>query len=496
MLRVAVLFMLSLPWVAQGAALNYFEKYADTENLDNLPFDVPTEEDIDMGLLLNAPDWWGNRVRKDKSLRILLLGGTNTAKTDGYASYLSREVAKRASDGKISAKSYVINEGVLDGGPQASLHKKFAFEDKYPVKDWPNVVCLEYSVNLPASWNAASLVDRLTHYLDEIYIKNGLLKPSYLVIDLFAVGSFYSSDPHGFDPQVRTYPTEDSPYWKTPVGQDITHEVEKLNPPDNSKVPIEDSHGFSRGAPVSNYITPLARFYGYPMVSLSEALFPSFVLYYQNSIERQADHTNQKWPFMINGVELSRLGSVFLVQKLIMPFLDAELARPSSAEPNRDSIYDFGIFMFEPENYVTPGVLASFTSWGKEPSENTLKPIVVNSAGWDFIPVKGLDEGDISHTCYGSVTPSNADTTARFNIFFDPHFCSEESSCGLEVTYVHAEDAKYVGDARCNLYPYGDGKGKDIKSVQTNAPLLPDGGYHIKGARARDPAVEGKSWKE
>ena len=517
---------------------NYWSNFQSTElDLKELPFDVPDEYELERGFLLPAPNWWGDSLRKDRSVRILLLGGSNTehASGKGFGDYLADEMETRIRSGDWNKNSYIINEGIAGAGPEASLHKWFSFQEKEAAL-WPNIVILEYSVNERAGWEAARLLDRLIHVLSGLWATKGLKRPSYLLLDLFSVGAFYSLK-GGFDMTARCYPreTDGAPYWSSAVTGNVADEVAKLNPPLKSKHPIEDSFGFSRGAEVGNYYAAVARFYGIPMISLADALYPSFSRFFVKTTKGRKVHINQKWPFNGDGIHLSTLGEVLLVRKFLVPFLQEQLSLPMSPFSGmRDSIYDYDIRMFPAINYVTAETIAYFNSWGTAgKKKNTLKQVVVTSptvsssssapstsmSGWRFLSIRN-HEADGAHVCYGSndpvspiadassvvgedgvagggkqsglgaaVEPQPGPEPALFKLQFHASYCSPSAPCSLQLSYVHSWNTSYVGDMLCNLYRLADSTGRDLASFDASSSLMPNGGFRIRGDRVRGELI-------
>jgi hypothetical protein len=77
-----------------------------------------------------------------------------------------------------------------------------------------------------------------------------------------------------------------------------------------------DSRGFNRGDYSQPYILAFAKFYQYPMLSLTDCMWPSFVRYFLAG----NDTSSQLWPFSEDGRHLSQLGAAFAVDKVILPF--------------------------------------------------------------------------------------------------------------------------------------------------------------------------------
>lgn len=349
--------------VGLGAAKTFHEQYSDTTKLQKLPFDTPADHEAMMGFTLKAPAFWANGVRKEQSMRIMLLGGSNAVDKSGYSNLLAVRIADLVTRGNLNKESYVMNEGIDNAKPKTFLNKKFDFETTRPKNQWPNIICFELSVDGGTDWDAAIDLEVIMRSLNALYLSNKLRRPAFLFLDLNTVAAFYSSiDGYALDQQ--TYPADDAVYWTTPAvttanniattakqqqEQQEGGEIAKLNPPNKPIGGSQDGltlYGYSRGTVISNYHAALARFYACPMISFADATFPSFTRYYVKAVKDQKDHSNQKWPFSKDGKLLSRLGASFFVEKLLMPFLQSELNKPISSEPDQDFLYKYDIHLF------------------------------------------------------------------------------------------------------------------------------------------------------
>ena len=353
---------------------------------------------------------------------------------------------------------------------------------------------MEFSVNSKPDISYLKLFDQLVHSLGYLWQSNGLSPPAFVILDLFAIGEFYSTKGEILR-NLPQYPDQ-----LHSGGQPPTYFIDPLLEPDDTSAELAEiskfnkgatlsSRGFSRGASVSDSFVQLARFYGIPMISTIDAMFPSFTRFFVHSVDGRNDHQNQMWPFSHDGIHLSKLGQTYMLEKLLMPMLEKQLQHPFSPHDHRNSLYEASdIRLFPASNYAIPGVLASFSSWGK--GTNHLKEIVLHSPGWEFVSTL-YHESDGEHVCYGSSTAVVADTPARFTLHYSNRYCNSVTGqlCMLEVGYVHSWNTSYIGDAVCNIYPFDDGTGKDINSVNRLQPIIPGGGYHIQGNRVHGEAI-------
>jgi hypothetical protein len=101
----------------------------------------PTSEEIERGLLIKPTSCWGTILREQKSIRVLALGGSNTAgsksKSDDpifkwkYPELLDEAFRKLRLPG-----SYVINEGVGGTIPEYNVGITWKFEHQLPPDEW------------------------------------------------------------------------------------------------------------------------------------------------------------------------------------------------------------------------------------------------------------------------------------------------------------------------------------------------------------------------
>lgn len=124
-------------------SLSLLERYYLSENLSDLDFDTPSEDEIKRGIVINAPGHWGQFIRETRSLKILLLGGSNTA-NGIYYDIMSNEIEGRIKNKYINKDSYIINNGISGHDYVDNFHRKFDFELK-PIREWPNIIMLEYT---------------------------------------------------------------------------------------------------------------------------------------------------------------------------------------------------------------------------------------------------------------------------------------------------------------------------------------------------------------
>ncbi len=72
---------------------------------------LPTSKELKKAVANQPDSVWGHQARTEMSLRILAIGGSNTAREDGYVKLLNDFVTK-----KFSLSSCVLNRGVSGMG--------------------------------------------------------------------------------------------------------------------------------------------------------------------------------------------------------------------------------------------------------------------------------------------------------------------------------------------------------------------------------------------
>ena len=178
--------------------ISFFKIYKDLDGpIDSLPFDTPTDEEIRRGFATKSPLFWGNQIRLNKCLRILVIGGSNSENHIGnsYTPTLQKRIQKLSANNVIHKSSYVIPEGFSGAGPIFFFNKIYDFEKSLSLKDWPNIIILEFSITGNNDNHGAFDLDNLIHILRQKWVLNGLLPPSFLIIDLFSKSYFYDGSP-------------------------------------------------------------------------------------------------------------------------------------------------------------------------------------------------------------------------------------------------------------------------------------------------------------
>ena len=106
----------------------------------------PTDDELNRAFVSRPSETWGYYIRKEKSVRLMVLGGSPSVPAGGIRPYpirLHNYVIKN-----ISSTSYVLNRAIAGTGPE--LYQSTGFDISHlPMKDWPNVILFEtFNINI------------------------------------------------------------------------------------------------------------------------------------------------------------------------------------------------------------------------------------------------------------------------------------------------------------------------------------------------------------
>ncbi len=360
----------------------------------------------------------------------MCLGGSNTANDDGYVKLLTQMVKENETIVNSNG-SYVINAGLSGNGPYRTMYE---FEKTYPLSRWPNLITLEFSVNSNFDWGAAKNIDILIHFINMKYIKKSLAIPSYLVIDLWFAASYYDREFTEYHINATYNPFENMTL------NEVNPNITMLTPTENDMRNYAGLRVFNRGSPSTAFITSLCRFYGYPMISTAEALFPAFTRYY--ATHDSADHY---FKYTRDGTHLSALGVDLLVNKMIKPFLHKQLARREVYDPRHanGTEYNYDIRLFPKNEYPEFNILHEWHVWGK--LDDYLATILLPGNEWTKTSLR--NHPDNLHNCYGSTTENS-----KFKVSIPIQVRDNCSPCRIQFGYLHSWNTSYIGTARCTIY--------------------------------------------
>ena len=124
----------------------------------------PSAFESNLYLAINPKPSWGNPMRRQKSIRILLLGGSNSNGCCCSKTSFANIVASNISDDY--SESYLLNGAISGSRPHMFIGQTYDFEI-WPKDRWPNIVLLEISLNSNIGWSTAVEVDNLIYFLLE-----------------------------------------------------------------------------------------------------------------------------------------------------------------------------------------------------------------------------------------------------------------------------------------------------------------------------------------
>ena len=308
----------------------------------------------------------------------------------------------------VSSTSYALNKGISGTGPGFHLESPtFGFEH-LEKKHWPNVVSLEYAVNLNHGWENVRVIDDLIRHIIRKYEMDGLKSPSFMLLEL---------------PAVRVYSQRIRDSYKKQV--DV--------------IPCVQSGGEDRGG----LLLLLARFYWIPFISFKEATYNAFIRHYLTFDQ------SKMWPYLNDdGFHVNAAAHHLLTYEMLVPFLlDNYRPRESDKHPSPieyPDFFHFNVSLFPPvAKTIEP--LEKWRAWGVGRYDfNTLINITVPSEHWGFI--RGGRRWD--SYCYASERQS---FVARFQFKVPPECVGDGGfRCELRMDYLHSWNSSKIGDLICH----------------------------------------------
>lgn len=406
---------------------------------------MPTQNEIERMLANSAPDYWGARVRKAKSIRIVAFGGSNT-NYGLYLQYLSVKIKEFCQKSPLMKDSiipsYVDNNGMGgQGGPSIGFYD---FET-HDIETWPNIILLDFSINCPNNpWRCALRVDNFIRFINSRYDEHKLPHPYVMLLELIRVQEFYTDNwPNKVKLEVIPYNQSNL---LTSVNPNLV-----TSPTITRLENLRESDTFNGGSAAGSYLMALAKFYGYPVISLREALFPvmnRFYTVFSNDVQ---------FPFLQDGIHVNDLGAELIAQAA-MKLLEQQMnpKETDAALINRESVHDMDIRMFPSELYEKTNILlASWTTWGGNvPKPKQLSNIIdwsVTDSSWHLDSLR-THENDHLHECYGS---REENAVLVMNVNLTEYFQLETKQGGklraidFSVSYLVSWDSTYIGNMQC-----------------------------------------------
>ena len=419
--------------------IRFFFSHVDKARSSNWAH--PTPDEVGRGLVIRPPPFWSDQMLREKQIRVLAVGGSNTQRGQ-YATELHKYLKAN-----ISESSYVLNAGKGASKPQYFLGDKYEFEF-WADHLWPNLIIYEFGVNCIPEWQCLMYLDSLHYEITEKYARKNLTIPSVLILEGLVHAYIYHEQPSpGLMYKSLKYKYE-LLHRRSPRSNERSGKVEGLV----SYNPFTDT---------TPYFAAFARFYGYALISAADSMWPAFIRHYMS---RKFPHV--VWPLNQDGIHFTQEGAEVLVQHILGPFLRKQVMGSdrrsirgeiglSEEERGADdpmdelqkakkSLYLSDSYrMFAPSVYDST-VVDKWVSWGAR--VNSFIAIAQNTSQWMYQSTRGHLTG---HVCYGSVAPGSS-ALIRFPV---PAVCeSVKEGCSLYVMYVHSWNRSYIGDCTFTLF--------------------------------------------
>lgn len=362
-----------------------------------------SDEEVKFSLIIPANNDWGYYMRKEKSVRILFYGGSNTMKIENHSYYPDLLEKYLRTNGYFSNTSYTNNRGLGGAGPIQLIQSPDYGTPGDDTSLWPNVVFIEFAINTEKDFqSSAGQVDLLIQMVKRYYKEKGANIPSFALIEVFQADRslFLDSD--------RPFSTN-------------------------------GFEGYMRGT-TGPFLLSLARFYQIPYISVTDALYPSYVRHFLSHPETEL------WPCIKeDGHHLTEEGHKVIAEKILGPFI-IDNFRPRESDktyienPMR-SVYPKNILM-QPLKTYTKEVVDYWSGWGVQSPEHKLERVVMPSRHWRL----QLYKNDSQRLCHTSSTVGSVGMY-RFDV---PSAC--DSQCKLAIMYLASWNSSYIGDMKCLLF--------------------------------------------
>eukprot|EP01041_Mallomonas_annulata_P006126 gene6126-12404_t len=418
----------------------------------------PSDEEISNAVIVRPTKAWGYFMRQEKTIRLLLIGGSNTEE-GAYVDLLKQYILQN-----ISSTSTVINMGVGGTGPEFRIGMPVFGVEHLPPRKWPNLVLLEYCVNSMYGEGTSVLMDQLLNIIKDKWVRYKARVPSFLMLEIFCIGWEYH--------RAKTGNLSSTP-------QDRVHAL-------NTHEPV----GINlRGAGPGMYHLEVARFYHIPYISTTDAMYPAFSRHFI------AHNVTEEWAYNPVGCHFSVDGHFLLVDKILGPFLREQMEpHPSDALMHKrlhahhhhhnyelQSIYDHNLRMHHPEVYKH-SVIEFWGAWAQERAD-----LLIDNFNKTF-PETEHWKHDVPpnyahvHYCFLS---TKKDSVAK-GFVSAPSYCNHTDRCEISIGYLRSWNSSYIGNLVCSLYSTNDrgggGRNGHAARVQIgNEHLVNGSDKHIGG---------------
>ena len=371
-----------------------------------------TDKEIKAGYVVKAPESWGRQSRHQNSMRILCIGGSNTA-TGYYSGYLHEYLQSNVSNSEyFRLNSYALNRGVSGHSAMSFVGKMYDFEYN-STSTWPNIVVIDTSVN----FNYRRIVHKEVPLVLESLVKS--IEFKFKLHSLEVPDFLFFNMPHLIEMIAAAN-----------VRKSIPERQQFLDNYDNLT---------EAGSSLSLQIISFAQHYHLPVLSWHEAMLPAAQRYFISSND---SYNVRSWPYIEDAIHMSPLGAQWGVKNLLVPFLrEAMKARKEIQPLEVPRLYPPRSTLVEVASYqafwmdVNPLLMLQNAIVKKGLSTATSPDY------WDMVPLRHNEE------CYGS-SVKDSQGELQFQV---PTHCSTKLSCRVQVSFIHSWNDSYVGNTSCTL---------------------------------------------
>ena len=320
--------------------------HVKSSSVDNPEYYKPTEIEWQQGVAFAAPKYWGVHVRRSKSLRVAFLGGSQTSR-GVYGDSFRDSIQEAAKN--MNWSSAVYNEGLPGEIPHIRSFKFFSLD----TSQWPNVICFEPCINClfdPVKskseyLSCSTTLDNVKYFINREYKHKGIEAPYYFFLEFFKASELHWDS---------LYNRRDSGHWAATTLTALPLNATKAA--EISNTPYSVMH--YRGSVYSPFMMDMARFYGMPVLSVIDVLYPSFVRFFLTHAE------NELWPCSEDGFHTS-VGCAKLVgTHILTPFFLQQMAPHESDKLYEKSLqfspYPLNIHMFRQEEYKDIRIIGNY----------------------------------------------------------------------------------------------------------------------------------------
>jgi hypothetical protein len=345
--------------------------------------------------------------------------------------------------------------------------------EEWPPERWPNIVTLDFSLNIKPGWGISGLVslDQLVAFLNSKWRKKGLKPPRYLIFDFMWVRSMFRN---------------------CPVSQSQDSAARYMAPNDIDNVEIDPS--FNRGTVTNSYVRSFASFYGYPLVSTAELFWNPFAKLYM-------DHgmcmEENMFPLLPDGVHFNCATSRYFANVVILPFFQQQIDEYSKLLVNE--VLNMGeyidphslkIYMFPKKHYEELAIIIHCDIWGsveanteglfscKKSTDNQAEIVVLSqNHHWSIIPVGNHSDG--LHNIFGFHSDP-ADSLIEIGFFAsEPADRSIKVQYDILISHIVSWNAGAYGDLKCSLFKKAREPFAELGNDRSNNVFEPLGDQNV-----------------